>query len=86
MAVGGEDKSKPVGEVLPAGEPLQNDTDHMDTAMNSDTHVPLVVLDERVQGLLGRKLSTYYGALVAEPVPATFVELLRRLEKKEAGQ
>ena len=42
-------------------------------------------LDERIQGLLGRQLSTYYGELVKEPVPQRFLELLSRLDQKERG-
>ena len=72
------------------------DDDHPETIAGAATNGPGCVsepvsdggvhaLDERIQGLLGRQLSAYYGELVNEPVPERFLELLSRLDQKERG-
>lgn len=63
-----------------------NDPTSMDRAIAVPPVDDAVKLDERIQGLLGERLSTYYGALVAEPVPAKFLELLSRLDKAESSE
>lgn len=45
-----------------------------------------VVLDARIQAQLGRKLSAYYTELVSQPIPDTFLDLLKKLEQTEKGK
>ena len=45
-----------------------------------------VLLDELIQAQLGRKLSAYYTDLVNQPIPDTFLDLLKKLEQTEKGQ
>ncbi len=40
-------------------------------------------LDEQAQELIGRQLKAVYGAIVQEPIPDRFLELLENLERKE---
>jgi len=81
-----KDKSKQPA----SGAPPQSGQDVRDTSMNNldtcDQTATPPELDERVMGVLGLKLSAYYGALVAETVPETFVALLKQLENKEKGE
>jgi hypothetical protein len=35
---------------------------------------------------IGRRLRNYYDHIVAQPVPDRFIELLKRLEEREAGK
>jgi hypothetical protein len=44
------------------------------------------VLDEQVRVQLGRQLSAYYSNLVNQPIPDTFIELLKKLEKSDTTE
>ena len=54
--------------------------------LQSEMSVPIAEIDESTRKLIGQKLSSYYSALVSEPVPDRFIDLLKRLESKESGQ
>ena len=53
---------------------------------NVDQDGASVVLDAVVQAQLGRRLSVYYTDLVNQPIPDTFLDLLKKLEQTEKGQ
>ena len=44
------------------------------------------MLDEKIRAQLGRQLSAYYNDLVNQPIPDTFIELLKQLEKVETAE
>ncbi len=47
---------------------------------------PEVKLDDAAQALIGHHLKAVYGAIVQQPVPDRFLELLDELERKEQGR
>ena len=47
---------------------------------------PVAIMDARIQAQLGRQLSTYYSELVKQPIPDTFLQLLKKLEHVEKGE
>jgi hypothetical protein len=42
-------------------------------------------LDKSVQTAIGARLRAYYDGVEREPIPDRFVELLKRLDKKDPG-
>ena len=40
-------------------------------------------LDDQAQDVIGQQLKAVYGAIVQEPIPDRFLELLEDLERKE---
>ena len=72
----------------PADQPAPgiNDSDDMTQNNIAALDVSSVVLDARIQAQLGRQLSAYYTGLVKQPVPDTFLELLKKLERAEKGE
>ena len=66
-----------------------NDRDDMNNCAGDqsvDQDGASVVLDAVVQAQLGRRLSVYYADLVNQPIPDTFLDLLKKLEQTEKGQ
>ena len=59
----------------------------METMLLDDTDADdCGVLDAGVRAQLGRQLGTYYGELVKQPIPLSFIELLKKLDSKEKGE
>lgn len=64
----------------------KEERDEMELNNSAEPDAAIVVLDARVQAQLGRQLSAYYGELVNQPIPDTFIDLLKKLEKSEKGE
>lgn len=57
----------------------------MKDELGGEAQKPGVRVDAKVRSHLGRKLKSAYQALVDEPVPDKFLQLLDELRRKEAG-
>ena len=69
-----------------AAESGCSESDDMKHATTGETDELTVVLNARIQAQLGRKLSDYYSQLVNQPIPDSFLDLLKKLERSEKGE
>jgi hypothetical protein len=78
--------NKKSGHPTDGENPEEKDVLGMHTAMNDEADEAAVVLDERTRAELGRHLAKYYSQLVSQPVPDQFLDLLKKLDRKERGE
>ena len=78
-----QNKPGQTGEGQGSAKTENNGMDQTDCA---DSDAPNVILDAKIQAQLGRELSVYYNDLVKQPVPDTFINLLKQLDKSERGE
>lgn len=57
-----------------------------DNVTRDQTDAPGRTDSKGLPGHLGKHLRAVYAALVSEPVPDKFLQLLKQLEEKEAGE
>ena len=77
---------KPPPKSADSSAPGANHSDDMNHSTIASEDASSVVLDARIQARLGRHLSAYYTELVNQPIPDSFLDLLKSLERTEKGE
>ncbi len=65
---------------------VEKDAADMNFNSTAPDDASAVILDQRIQALIGNQLASFYRELVNQPIPQNFIDLLAKLDRQENGK